>query len=56
MPSMLLARFLYTSCLLLAIGFLIDTSDRLVASENDPGDKPAEPKSPTEWYGLTIRT
>ena len=53
---MLLARFLYTSCLLLAIGFLIDTSDRLVASENDPGDKPVEPKSPTEWYGQTIRT
>jgi putative heme-binding domain-containing protein len=28
----------------------------LPATENDPGDKPAEPKSPAEWYGQTIRT
>jgi glucose/arabinose dehydrogenase len=43
-------------CLLLAVCFSFLSWHPAEANENDPADKPAEPKSPSEWFGQTIRS
>lgn len=56
MPSMILDRSSKSRCLFLAVCFSFLSWHPAAANENDPADIPAEPKSPAEWFGQTIRS
>ncbi|MFN9347213.1 MAG: hypothetical protein ACK6DQ_11505, partial [Planctomycetota bacterium] len=53
---MILDRSSKSRCLFLAVCFSFLSWHPAAANENDPADIPAEPKSPAEWFGQTIRS